>query len=32
MAILAVILVVIIIFLPGGLVDIGKLFRSKKHG
>jgi hypothetical protein len=24
--------VVIIIFLPGGLVDIGKLFRSKKHG
>jgi branched-chain amino acid transport system permease protein len=32
MAILAVILVVIIIFLPGGLVDLGKLFRSKKHG
>jgi len=32
MAILAVILVVIIIFLPRGLVDLGKLFRSKKHG
>jgi branched-chain amino acid transport system permease protein len=32
MAILAVILVVIIIFLPGGLVDLGKLFRSKKRG
>jgi branched-chain amino acid transport system permease protein len=31
-AILAVILVVIIIFLPGGLVDLGKLFRSRKHG
>jgi hypothetical protein len=27
-----VILVVIIIFLPGGLIGLGKLFRSRKHG
>jgi branched-chain amino acid transport system permease protein len=32
MAILAVILVVVIVFLPGGLVQLGQLFRRGSHG
>jgi branched-chain amino acid transport system permease protein len=31
MTILAVILVVIIIFLPNGLVDLGRIFRGRQH-
>ena len=32
MAILAVILVVVIVFLPGGLVQLGQIFKRGSHG